>query len=156
LLPYKLDYILRASTAFKELQASEERYSLIAQSINDGLWDWTFNDDQIYFSPRWKTMLGFNEDDIESDPLEWINRIHPEDKPRVIDELHAHKNAESPRFECEYRIKNAEGSYRWMMCRGLALSDKNGVAYRMTGSQTDITERKQAEKKLARIQSTTT
>lgn len=149
LLPYKLDYIIRASTAFKELKASEERYSLVARSVNDGIWDWTFADDRIYFSPRWKSMLGFGEDEIDSDPLEWIDRIHPDDKSRVIGELHAHKNGEIPRFECEYRIRNAEGSYRWMMCRGLAVSDENGVVYRMTGSQTDISGRKEAEEKLA-------
>lgn len=144
LLPYKLDYILRASTTFKELQVSEERYSLVVQSINDGLWDWTFDDDRIFYSPRWKSMLGYNESDIDSDPLEWIDRIHPDDKSRVISKLHAHKNAETSHFECEYRIKNAEGKYRWMKCRGLAVSDDNGVAYRMAGSQIDISDRKQA------------
>ena len=154
LLPYKLDYILRASSAFNELRASEERYSLIARSINDGFWDWVFKDDQIYFSPRWKSMLGFNEDDINNDPLEWIDRIHPDDKIRVISELHAHKNAETPHFECEYRINDAEGNYRWMMCRGLAVFDEDGIANRMAGSQTDITDRKQAEEKLALMQST--
>ena len=154
LLPYKLDYILRASSAFNDLRASEERYSLIASSVNDGLWDWVFDDDQIYFSPRWKSMLGFNEDDIDNDPLGWIDRIHPDDKTRVINELHAHKNAETPHFECEYRINDAEGSYRWMMCRGLAVFDEDGIASRMTGSQTDITDRKQAEEKLALMQST--
>lgn len=153
LLPYKLDYILIASSAFNELRASEERYSLVAHSINDGIWDWVFKDDQVYFSPRWKSMLGYNEDDIDSDPMEWINRIHPDDKTHVVNELHAHKMAQSPHFECEYRIKNSDGYYQWMMCRGLAILDEDGIAYRMTGSQTDITRLKQAEQELALIQS---
>jgi len=153
LLPFKLDYILRTSSAFNELQASEERHSLFARSGNDGFWDWAFKEDEIYFSPRWKSMLGFNEDDINNDPLEWIDRIHPDDKIRVVNELHAHKNAESPHFECEYRISNAAGNYRWMMCRGLAKFDEEGIASRMTGSQTDITDRKQAEEQLASMQS---
>ena len=148
LLPYKLNYILRASSTFSELQASEERYSLIARGANDGLWDWDYKIDQVYFSPRWKSMLGFTEDTIGSDPLEWIERIHPDDKSRVINELHAHKTAKTSHFECEYRVKNAEGIYRWMMCRGLAVRDEVDVAYRMVGSQTDITDRKQAEEKL--------
>ena len=153
LLPFKLDYILRASWAFNGLRASEERYSLVVHSINDGLWDWTFEDDEIYFSPRWKSMLGFDEDDIGNDPLEWIDRIHPDDKTRVINELYAHKNAEIPQFECEYRIQDADENYRWVKCRGLAVCEEDGIAYRMTGSQTDITDRKQAEEKLALLQS---
>ncbi len=148
LLPYKLDFILRASTTFSELQVSEERYSLVAHGANDGLWDWDFKEDQVYFSPRWKAMLGFDEDDIGSNPMEWIDRIHTDDKTRVINELHAHKSAQTSHFESEYRIKNAEGEYRWMVCRGLAVRDEEGYAYRMIGSQTDNTERKQAEEKL--------
>ena len=85
----------------------------------------------------------------------WIRLENlPDDKNRVISELHAHKNSESPRFECEYRIKNAEDNYRWMKCKGLAVIDENGAAYRMAGSQTDITDLKQAEEKLALMQST--
>jgi len=148
LLPYKLDYILRASATFSELQVSEERYSLVAHGANDGLWDWDYKDDQVYFSPRWKSMLGFAEQDIGSDPLEWIDRIHPDDKTRVINDLYAHKEAQTAHFECEYRIKNAAEEYRWMMCRGLAVRDQDGLAYRMVGSQTDITQRKEAEEKL--------
>jgi len=148
LLPFKLDYILRASSTFNELQVSEERYSLVARGANDGLWDWDYKDDRMYFSPRWKSMLGFAEDAIDSDPLEWIDRIHPDDKNRVINDLHAHKNAETSHFECEYRMRNAEGDYRWMMCRGLAVRDEADVAYRMIGSQTDITDRKEAEERL--------
>ena len=148
LLPFKLDYILRSSSTFSELQISEERYSLVAHGANDGLWDWDYKDDRVYFSPRWKSILGFAEDDINSDPLEWINRIHPDDKTRVITELHAHKVAQTSHFECEYRMKNAEENYRWMMCRGLAVRDQEGVAYRMIGSHTDITDRKLAEEKL--------
>ena len=149
LLPYKLNYVLRASSTFSELQVSEERYSLVARGANDGIWDWDYKTDRVYFSPRWKSMLGFADNAVGDHPQEWLTRIHPDDKSRVVAELDAHKNAHTPHFECEYRIRNAEGGYRWMMCRGLAVSDEYGVAYRMTGSQTDITERKQAEEKLA-------
>ena len=148
LLPYKLNYILRASSTFTDLQVSEERYSLVARGANDGLWDWDYKNDQVYFSPRWKSMLGFTEAAIGNHPLEWIDRIHRDDKNRVITELHAHKCAKTSHFECEYRIKNAEESYRWMMCRGLAVRDEDDIAYRMVGSQTDITDQKKAEEKL--------
>ena len=148
LLPYKLNYVLRSSTTFRELQVSEERYSLVARGANDGIWDWDYKNGEVFFSPRWKSMLGFDEASIGNHPEEWISRIHPDDKGLVIAELEAHKNARTSHFECEYRIKNAEGSFRWMNCRGLAVRDGDGSAYRMTGSQTDITDRKKAEQKL--------
>ena len=151
LLVFKVDYVLRASSAFRELQAIQEKYDLVVQSIDDGLWDWTFDDDRVHFSPRWKSMLGFREDAIEDDPMEWIDRIHPDDKSRVINQLHAHKNGDSARFECEYRIQDAEGEYRWMRCRGIAVSDDDGKAYRMTGSQSDIDALRRAEEKLGVI-----
>ncbi len=149
LLPFKVDYVLRASSAFGELRESEERFSLFEYSISDGLWDWNFADDRIYFSARWKSMLGYREDQIGADPLDWIDRIHADDKSRVIDELYAHKNGETPHFECEYRIRDAEGDYRWVKCRGVAIGDESGIACRMTGSQTDITDLKAAEAALA-------
>ncbi len=148
LLPYKLNYILRASSTFSDLQVSEERYSLVARGANDGLWDWDYKNNRVYFSPRWKSMLGFSEDAIGNDPEEWLARIHPEDRGFVVADLDAHKSGKTSHFECEYRMRNAEGNYRWMMCRSLAVRDENDVAYRMTGSQTDITDRKQAEEKL--------
>ena len=149
LLPFKVDFVLRASSAFEELRASEERFGLFEYSINDGLWDWSFADDRIYFSARWKSMLGFREDQVGTDPMEWIDRIHTDDKSRVINELHAHKTGESPHFECEYRIRDAEGEYRWMKCRGVAVGDESGVACRMTGSQTDISDLKSTVENLA-------
>ncbi len=148
LLPYRLNYILRASSTFSELLVSEERYSLAARGANDGLWDWNYNNGQVYFSPRWKSMLGFTEGAIGRDPQEWVGRIHPDDKIRVLNELNAHKAGQTSHFECEYRIKNIEAKYRWMSCRALVVRNEDGIASRMVGSQTDITDRKQAEEKL--------
>ncbi len=148
LLPFKLNYILRASSVFSELLVSEERYSLVARGANDGLWDWDLKKKHVYFSPRWKTMLGFTDDAIGTDPKEWISRIHPDDRQHVVVALEAHECGKTPYFESEYRIKNAMGDYRWMTSRSLAVTGEDGIAYRMTGSQSDITERKEAEQKL--------
>ena len=148
LLPYKLSYILRSSSTFSELQVSEERYSLVARGANDGLWDWDYTNSRVYFSPRWKSMLGYSEDAIGHDPLEWISRIHPDDKKSFLAELDAHKASKSPHFKSEYRMKIAGEGYRWMMCKCLSVRDENNIVYRMTGSQTDINNRKLAEEKL--------
>jgi diguanylate cyclase (GGDEF)-like protein/PAS domain S-box-containing protein len=126
----------------RRLRESEERYFLATQGANDGLWDWDVQAKEIYFSPRWKSMLGYNEVQIGSSPMDWFNRIHPVDKKQVEQKITEHLTGSSSHFECEYRILDADGMYRWMLCRGLARRDEKGKAYRIAGSQTDITDRK--------------
>lgn len=130
------------------LRESEERYILAARGANDGLWDWNLDTDQIYFSPRWKSMLGYEEDMIEDHPHEWFDRIHPDELMEFQLAMSAHMKGTTNQFEIEYRIQHRDGYYRWMLCRGLAIRDEAGNAYRIAGSQTDITERKHAEAQL--------
>lgn len=132
-----------------ELRQSEERYSLAARGANDGLWDWDLGDDYIYYSPRWKEMLGYAEDELETNLQEWFGRIHPEDLVEVQLAVSAHLEGISEHFEQEYRIRHLNGSYLWVLTRGLAIRDADGNACRMAGSQTDITLRKRAEEKLS-------
>jgi PAS domain S-box-containing protein/diguanylate cyclase (GGDEF)-like protein len=126
----------------KRLKDSEERYVLATLGANDGLWDWDLVRHQIYFSPRWKSMLGYSEDEIGKHPREWLSRLHPEDQARVKQQIAEHIKGKVSHFESEYRILCKDGAYRWALTRGLALVDAAGKAYRMAGSQTDITERK--------------
>jgi PAS domain S-box-containing protein/diguanylate cyclase (GGDEF)-like protein len=126
----------------KRLRDSEERYVLASLGTNDGVWDWDLVSEKIYFSPRWKSMLGFDEDEIGQDPNEWFSRIHSEDRARVEQQVQEHIAGKAGHFESEYRILCKDGSYRWASTRGLALVDSSGKAYRMAGSQADITERK--------------
>jgi len=135
----------RAELALRE---SEERYALAARGANDGLWDWDLRSNQIYYSPRWKSMLGYNEQDLGTDPAEWFERVHPDDRERLELHLQAHFRRLITHFQHEYRIRASDQSYRWMLCRGLAVWDENGVATRIVGSQTDITDRKRAEERL--------
>jgi diguanylate cyclase (GGDEF)-like protein/PAS domain S-box-containing protein len=129
----------------KALRVSEERYALAAQGANDGLWDWNLQDNFIYFSPRWKTMLGYQEDEIGNCPEEWLDRIHVADRERVKQEIDAHRKGMTPHFESEIRIQHRDGSFRWVLSRGLAVRDASGNALRMAGSQTDITGGKLAD-----------
>jgi len=126
----------------QRLRESEERYFLASQGTNDGLWDWDLESQEIYFSSRWKSMLGYSEAQIGKSPLDWLNRIHPSDKNQVEQKIAAHISGSSSHFECEYRILDANGMYRWMLCRGLARRNEKGKACRIAGSQTDITDRK--------------
>ena len=132
----------------KALRESEERYALAALAANDGLWDWNLEANEIYFSPRWKAMLGWGEDEIGSSPDEWFNRIHPDEVERVKVGLIAQIQGLTSRFETEYPILHRNGSYRWMLNRGTAMRDAAGKVHRIAGFQTDVTERKMTEKRL--------
>jgi diguanylate cyclase (GGDEF)-like protein/PAS domain S-box-containing protein len=131
--------------AEEALRDSEERYALAAQGANDGLWDWNLVDNVIYFSPRWKMMLGYQDSEVSDHPEQWLDRIHFADRQRVKDEIAAHQSGLTPHFESENRVQHKDGSFRWMLSRGLAVRDASGRASRMAGSQTDITGGKIAD-----------
>jgi diguanylate cyclase (GGDEF)-like protein/PAS domain S-box-containing protein len=135
----------RAVSALKE---SEERYALAVRGANDGLWDWDLLSGEVYFSPRWKAMLGYEEAAVGRRPDDWLLRVHPDDLPRLQQALDEHVKGTLPYFECEHRMRTADGGWRWMLSRGLAVRDPSGRAYRMAGSQTDIARRKQAEEQV--------
>lgn len=125
------------------LKESEERYALALAGANDGLWDWDIRSDTMYYSARWKAMLGIKEDDkVLPSPEEWFGRIHPDDLQHVKDKLESHLSEGTHHFESEHRILHQDGSYRWALSRGMAVRDASGQVYRMAGSQTDITSRK--------------
>jgi len=148
LLLRSIRYALERAAAEEALRESEERFALAIRGANDGIWDWDLRRRSIFFSPRWKSMLGFDEHEIGDDPLEWFERVHPDDRNQLTAALEAHIDGETPHFEMEYRIRHKEGAYHWMLARGLAVRDGSGRAYRMAGSQTDITARKRAEAQL--------
>lgn len=130
------------------LMAREQRLTLAARGANDGLWDWDLAHNVVYYSPRWKSMLGHAEPDIGDSPDEWFTRIHPDDVEHVRAVLAAHLAGRAPRFETEYRIRHEGGSYRWMLTRGLAVRDGQSRPLRIAGMQTDVTERKAVEARL--------
>ena len=130
------------------LRESEERYALATRGANDGLWDWNLKSNHVYFSERWKSMLGCQEDGIGNCPEEWFERVHEEDIENLKEEITAHIEGIRPHLEIEHRMRHQDGSYRWMLSRGMVVRSADGTASRMAGSQTDITERKVAEEQL--------
>jgi PAS domain S-box-containing protein len=109
------------------LRKNEERYTLAMCATNDGLWDWDLRTNTIYFSPRWKSMVGEKEDSVGDNPDEWFSRIHPDDAERVREDLQTHIDNRTPHYENEYRLLNKDGDYQWMLGRGMALRDENGL-----------------------------
>lgn len=141
LLPRRVRFLLRASNVLEKLRCSEERYALAASGTSDGLWDWDLKTDFVYYSPRWKELLGHRDHEI-GDALEhWLGRVHSDDIGRVRADLNAHIEGVTEHFESEYRIQTAEGAFKWVLTRGLATRDPDRRVSRMAGSMTDISAR---------------
>ncbi len=132
------------------LRQSEERYALAALAANDGLWDWDLVRDRCDFSPRWRTMLGLENTELLPLAREWLDRVHPDDAPHLRADMDALLAGTSPRLESEHRLRHADGNWRWMLVRALALRERDARPVRIAGSMTDISARKRAEEDLRR------
>jgi PAS domain S-box-containing protein len=137
--------ITELKTATEALAASDQRWHLAVSGANDGIWDWEPDSGKVYFSERWKTMLGYSGDEIGETVEEWISRIHPDDLERTMAEIQRHLRGETAFYECEHRLRCKNGDYKWILDRGRAQFDTDRQPLRMAGSHTDITERRAAE-----------
>ncbi|MDR3576557.1 MAG: EAL domain-containing protein [Anaerolineaceae bacterium] len=130
------------------LRESEERYALAVRGANDGIWDWDLRSNLIYYSPRWKNMLGYKEEEIYDTPDEWMGRVHAEDIDQLRADLNAHLEGRTPNFKSEHRLFHKSGTYRWVQMRGLAVRNSDNKAYRIAGSMSDINAHKVTEEYL--------
>jgi diguanylate cyclase (GGDEF)-like protein/PAS domain S-box-containing protein len=147
-LTQSIRYSLERHRLLRELKASNERYALAAQGTTDGLWDWDLSKNEIYYSPRWKSLLGYSEEAIGNSPAEWFQRVYPADLDHLQASLQLHLEGGSEHFESEYRMQHRDGTYRWMLCRGLAITRESARPHRIVGSHTDISRLKLAEANL--------
>jgi diguanylate cyclase (GGDEF)-like protein/PAS domain S-box-containing protein len=131
--------------AVAALRESEERFAVAVSGANDGLWDWNLITDEVYWSPRWKALVGHQTTEISATLGEWLSRVHEEDLPRVRDALDTHLAAGSGHYESEHRLRHRDGTFRWVRCRAAAVRAENGAARRLAGSFTDITNAKVAD-----------
>jgi diguanylate cyclase (GGDEF)-like protein/PAS domain S-box-containing protein len=130
------------------LLQSEERYALAVRGSNDGVWDWDLLTGDVYFSPRWKEILGYSDTELGNSLDSWFAQIHPDDIPGFEQALQAHLSGSCDQFVHEYRIRHNAGEYVWVLSRGLAVRDAHGSVLRIAGSLTDVSVRKNAEEKL--------
>ena len=138
-----------ALQAAQKLRISEERLRFALEGIGDGLWDWNLQTNEVFYSKRWKKMLGYEENDINPDVSEWKSRVHPEDIKQTFEDTRAHIEGETDAYVNEHRLKCKDGTYKWILSRGGIVShDNEGEPLRMVGSHTDIFIRKKMEKEL--------
>jgi diguanylate cyclase (GGDEF)-like protein/PAS domain S-box-containing protein len=148
LLIRSIRYSVERFQLFKKIEEERQRYELVATGSNDGIWDWDLVANQIYYSPRWKMILGYEEDEITATPEEWLKRVHREDILQMSGDLAEHLARKTPHFANEHRLKHKDGSYRWVLSRGIAVFNSQNKPIRMAGSFTDITLHKQLEESL--------
>ncbi len=129
------------------LRHSQERYVLVERAVDDGLWDWNILTDEEYFSPRWKNIVGYRDEELPNHKASFLRLLHPEDRPRIEKATQGHLERGEP-YVCEYRLRHKDGSYRWVFSQGEAQRDANGRPCRMAGAIMDITVRKQGEEAL--------
>ena len=134
----------RATEAMRE---GEERWRLAIEGMNDGIWDLNLQTNILYHSPRYNEMLGYAADERENTAESWVELIHPEDHDYVMDQSKRYLECDIPEFKIMFRMQHKNGSWRWILSRGIALWDENGKAVRFTGSHADMTELQEAIEK---------
>lgn len=134
-------------------QAELDRTELALSAINDGIWDWDVASGDVYFSPRWKAMLGYNEIEIENSFHGWQNLIHPDDLGAWLQTWTEFMDTTDGKFSIEYRLLNKDGSWHWLQCHGVGERMENGQIKHIAGCHTDITKTKQYEQHLRDYQS---
>jgi PAS domain S-box-containing protein len=136
----------------EKLQKSEQRFSLAMQGSNDGLWDWNLETDEVYFSPRWKDMLGYVRDEIRGHPDEWKALLHPEDCEQALQAVDDCMKGKTDRYEIEFRMRHKLGDFIPILSRGFMIYDDTNKPVRFVGTHVDITDIKQSEYNLKQSQ----
>jgi diguanylate cyclase (GGDEF)-like protein/PAS domain S-box-containing protein len=131
------------------LSRSQEREELASQAAIDGMWDFDIERNDVYFSPRWKAMLGYDDADLVG-AIDWRSLVHPDDMPRVQEQIREHLSGKLPLFESVHRMRHRNGEWRWVQSRAKARVDQHGRLLRLVGVELDITERKLYEEALFR------
>jgi PAS domain S-box-containing protein len=155
--PTVISFAINVSPKQRQMRAqpisNASRYNYRAkyaiEGTGDGLWDWNIEDNTVFFSVRWKEMLGFSEDEVGNGIDEWESRIHPEDKPKVLEDVQAYLDGNKSYYNNEHRVRCKDGRYKWILDRGMVVNrSPDGKPLRMIGTHIDISQSKQTENDL--------
>ena len=139
--------ITERKSAESALRASEERFHFAIEATNDGMWDWDMRTDEVYYSPQWIRLLGYQSEEVLPTRAFFMTLLHPDDVARMMDVLQAHVDGRIPLKEIEVRLRQKSGEFRWYLNRGKVVARaEDGRPLRMVGTITDISERKQSER----------
>ena len=131
---------------------TDDRYLRAAAASGFGVWDWNLVTGELYADPVFKEMLGFTDQELRDRADDWLRLVHPEDAAAVRERLEAHLRGETPLYESEYRLAHRDGSIRWFHARGSVTRNEQGTPVLLSGTATDITERKRSEEALRQAQ----
>ena len=132
-----------------QLVELRQRFSLAIRGAKDGMWEWDLRTSRVFFSDRWRQVLGLEEHTIEETIETWLGRVHPQDAARVRTDLDAHISGRKSIHESEHRVRAGDGGYRWVLSRAAVHRDRTGTPVRIAGSLTDITPYRMRERDLA-------
>lgn len=143
-----------ADKRLHQLASSEMRWRFAIEGAGDGLWDWDVLTGKVFFSSRWKAMLGYEEGEIGDTIQEWQSRVHPEDLEAMLEAIRKHFSGEKTGIlQNEHRLRCKHGAYKWVLCRGMVMDrTEDGRAARMIGTHADLTEHRNAEAVLRRVE----
>ncbi|MGD1806970.1 response regulator [Dapis sp. BLCC M126] len=130
------------------LSDREERYELAVSGTNDGIWDWILETNEVYYSPTWMRIVGYEDNPLPNILSTWSDQVHPDDLEAATQDVKAHLEGKTELYENTHRIKHRDGNYIWIFAKGKCIRDKQNQPYRLVGTITDITEKKQAEDEL--------
>ena len=132
--------------AEERLRKNEERFSLAMRGANDGLWDWNLETDEVYYSPHWKNMLGYDEHELDNHLNTWANLVHPDDKKAAFQKVQDYLEGKTHSFEVEMRMQHKDGHEIFVLSRAFLVNrETDGKAVRLVGTHVDITDRKKAQ-----------
>jgi diguanylate cyclase (GGDEF)-like protein/PAS domain S-box-containing protein len=142
LLDRSIQYAFQRMKIHNALMDSESRYMIALKATNDGIWEWNLKENFLYYSPRWKEIIGYSEDDLSNEPSEWFDRIHPDDVFAVEEIIANHLAGDTKNLVTEHRLLHKNGTYIWVRVHGLAVLDHFGSVLKIAGSLSDITGEK--------------
>ena len=138
LLLQRLRYAIKRTEVLQSLDHNQERYALVAQATNDGIWEWDVDTNRIYCSKKWISLLGLSDKTVNDGSDVWLSRIHPQDRAMFKQKLQTLLTKQK-QLHCEYRIQHENGDYLWILTKGSAILDENGNILRLIGTHTNIT-----------------
>ena len=128
-----------------EMKRLKEQFELAVAGTNDGIWDWDLKTNELYLSKRWKAMLGYEDHELENYLATFMKLIYKDDVPEINDYIQSYLQNKISHYSKEFRMVHKDGTIKWILAKGEALRDEKGIPYRMAGSHSDITQRKEME-----------